>query len=266
VRAYVINLLRSPERRTHMTAELAKAGIDYEFVTGVDERDLDPSDVQLVHPSYLARSDYRLGRAGNGLSHLRVYEKIISDGQDRALVLEDDVTLSNDLGAVLDALDEQLVAAEVALLNFDSEDTCELSREGLVSLPNSHFLALPIDISQPASGAAYVITLEACKRLAKSILPIRAHCDQWDFWYSQGALDRVRCVAPLAVFKSPSFTSTIEYYSPHGLKGRLLRTGKRFEVLRIDKLVSYRKQLIWRKWTRVAFVNKPFVRKPTRLE
>ena len=39
--AYVINLARSPERRAYISAELKKARVEYEIVTGVDGRDLD---------------------------------------------------------------------------------------------------------------------------------------------------------------------------------------------------------------------------------
>ncbi len=48
MRAYVVNLARSPERRAHIIAELEKSGIDYEFVDGVDGRDLDLHDAQTV--------------------------------------------------------------------------------------------------------------------------------------------------------------------------------------------------------------------------
>ena len=249
-----------------MTAELAKARIDYEIVTAVDDRDLDLRDTEPFNPSYLTRSDFRPGRTGNGLSHLRVYQKILTGRLDRALVLEDDVTLSTELGSVVDALGEHMEGAEVALLNFDSRDTCELSVEGLVHLPSSRLLALPIDVNQPASAAAYVITREACKRMSENILPIRAHSDDWNFWYSQGAIDRVRCVTPLAVVKNPDFESTIQYYSPRSLKARLVEAITHHELPIIHRAVSYRRQHIWRKWTRVEFADKPFVQKPSRLE
>ena len=54
--AYVINLARSPERLAHMTAELEKARLDYEVITGVDGRDLDLDDPAVIDPALLTRS------------------------------------------------------------------------------------------------------------------------------------------------------------------------------------------------------------------
>ena len=130
--AYVVNLARSPERRAHIIAELEKSGIDYEFVDGVDGRDLDLHDAQTVEPSMLGKNWFRAGVAGCALSHLRVYQKIIADGADRALVLEDDVTLPADLGALVNVLVGHLVGAEVTLLNYDSKDPCRMSLQGAV--------------------------------------------------------------------------------------------------------------------------------------
>jgi len=106
--AYIINLARSADRRTHMIAELKKTGLDYEFITAVDGRDLDLSDTTIVDPSLPNITNFLAGTAGAALSHLSVCRKIITDGLDEALVLEDDVTLPADLGILVDAVADQL--------------------------------------------------------------------------------------------------------------------------------------------------------------
>ncbi len=264
--SYVINLARSPERLAHMTAELGKARVDYEIIRGVDGRDLDLNDAATVDPSLFTRSSFPAGMAGCALSHLRVYRKILADGLDAALVLEDDVTLPADLGSLADALAEQLVGAEVALLNYDSKLTCKMSLEGSVPLPSSRLLVLPIDVRQPGSSAAYLITREACKRMSESVLPVRASPDDWWFFYREGALDRVRCVMPLAVAKNPGFESTIGHYSlGNGLKARLLEPVVRHAAPLLHRAISYRRQHIYRQWTRSELVDMPFIEKPSRL-
>jgi glycosyl transferase family 25 len=269
VRAYIINLARSPERRAHITAEMGKTGIDYEIVEAVDGRELDLDDartIESIAPSMLSESWFLPTHVACALSHLRVYQKILADGQDRALVLEDDVTVPAYLGSLADAVAEHLVGAEVALLNYDSKDTCKMSREGLVHLPFSRMLALPIDVYQPASGAAYVITRKACERMDQSVLPVRAKCDHWGHFYSEGVLDRVRCVVPLVVAKSPGFRTTVDYYSQESLKARLLGVVARYDLRLLQQVIAYRRQRILRKWSRVEIVDKPFVAKPSRLE
>jgi glycosyl transferase family 25 len=266
VHAYVINLARSPDRRAHILAELEKCKIEYEFVEGVDGRDLDLNDHQTIDPSVLTADWFRPGVAGCALSHLRVHQKIVADGRDQALVLEDDVTLPADLGRLLDSLADQLDGAEVALLNYDSKETCRMSREGSVSLPSSRLLVMPIDVGQPASAAAYVITREACERMEKSILPVRAKADDWGIFYRERVLDRVRCVVPLAVVKSPGFGSTMEYNSRGSIKGRLKAIAARYDIPLVHQLIAYRRQRIMRKWARAEVVDEPFIEKPSRLE
>jgi len=264
--AYVINLARSTDRRAHIIAELRKANIDYEFIVGVDGLELDMQDRATIDPSLFTRSLWSEGMAGCALSHLRVYQKMIEDGLDTALVLEDDVTLPGDLGGLADALVEHVSAAELVLLNYDSKDSCKMSREEIVDLPDSRRLALPINVRQPGSSAAYLITREAARRMNACVLPVRVSPDDWWFFYREGAIDRVRCVLPLPVTKSPRFESTIGLYGlGNGVKGRLLEPLVRYKVPVIHQAISYRRQRIYRQMTRSEIVDIPFIEKPSRL-
>ena len=265
VDAYVINLARSLDRRAHITAELKKTGLDYEIITAVDGRDLDMRDPTIVDPS-LPQTGFLSGTAGAALSHLYTYRKIIADGLDKALVLEDDVTLPADLGSLADAVADQLAGAEVALLSVDSRDPCKMSREGSIELPASRLLALPIDVHQPQSAGAYVITREACERILKCMLPVRIQPDAWWFFYKEGALDRVRCVVPLPVLKNPKFTSTIGSYSlGNGVRARLVGPLMHHKIPLLHQALRYRRQRIFRQWGRSELVDMPFIDKPSRL-
>ena len=264
--AYVINLARSADRRSHITAELKNIGIDYEIVAAVDGQDLDLNDTVKIDPAFL-KIEYPAGAAGCALSHLSVYTKIIADGLDKALVLEDDVILPADLVSLADAVAEQLTGAEIALLNFDSPEPVRMSSEGVIPLPPARLLALPIDISQPRSSAAYVITREACERMVKSVMPIRVLADAWWHFYREGALDRVRCVAPLSVRKSPKFASTIGFYSlGDGLSARLVEPLVRRKIPVLSQALSYRRERIYRQFIRSELVAAPFIEKPSRLD
>lgn len=266
VHAYVINLIRSPERRVHVVTELDKTGLEYEIVTAVDGRDLDLNDRTLIAPDFLAKNDFPAGSAGCALSHLQVYKKMIADGLDEALILEDDVTLPADLGSIVDAVTPHLNGAEVALLNYGSPDTCKMSRDGSVSLPESRLLALPLDITRLVNAAAYVITREACERMSESVLPLRANADEWAYFYKEGLLDRVRCVLPLAVTKNAEFESTIGLYSlGGGLRGRLVARLVRHRIPLLHQAILYRRRRILRDWGRSEVVDMPFTEKPSRL-
>jgi glycosyl transferase family 25 len=271
VRAYVINLARSLDRRKYITAELKKIGLDYEIITAVDGRDLDLHDPTTVDPSLMKRTGelanpFPEGIVGCALSHLHVYKKIVADGLDAALILEDDVSLPADLGSLADAVADQLTGAEVALLSVDSPDVCKMGLEGSVHLPSSRLLALPIDIRQPQSAGAYIITREACERMIKCVPPIRVHADDWWFFYKEEALDRVRCVVPLPVLKNPKFTSTVGFYSlGNGTKARVLGPLIRHKIPGLHQVLSRRRGRIYRQWSRSEVVDTPFIEKPSRL-
>ena len=200
------------------------------------------------------------------LSHLSVYRKIHADGLEQAVVLEDNVTIPADLCSVANGVAAHMTGAEVALLNFDSpEDTCKVSRQGAVKLPDFRQLVLPVDVGQPVSGAAYVITREACERMDARALPIRAKVDNWAYFYHEGIIDRLRCVVPLVVTKDPAFGSTIGYYSDASLKARLPGVIMQHNLQIFQRAVAYRRKRIWRRYTRVEFVNDRVPETPSRL-
>lgn len=265
--AYVVNLARSLDRRAHITAELRKTGLNYEIFTAVDGRDLDLSDSSIIDPSFVANVVLAAGTAGCALSHMGIYEKIIADELDIALVLEDDITLPADLVSLTEAVGEQMTGAEVALLSVDCPEPCQMSVEGAIPLPGSRLLALPIDIIKPRSSGAYVITREACERMVKAAFPIRMQADAWWYFYREGILDRVRCAAPLPVLKSPELASTIGSYAlGGGVRARLVAPLLCRRIPVLHQALSHRRQRILRQWAQVEFVEAPFVEMPSRLD
>ena len=266
--AYVINLARSVDRRAHITAELKKTGLDYQIVTAVDGSDLDLSDPTVVDPSLMTKTVSMAGAAGCALSHLIAYKKMIADGLDEALVLEDDVILPPDLGILADAVADQLAGAEVVLLNYSTPyPPCKLSREGSIHLPSSRLLAFSIDVDQwLVSSSAYIITREACERMIKCVLPVRVPIDDWRFFYREGALDRMRCVAPVPVHNNAKLVSTIGSYTlGNGLRARMLWPLVNRKIPVLHQALSYRRQRIQRRWSRSEVVDMPFIEKPSRL-
>jgi glycosyl transferase, family 25 len=265
---YVINLARSLDRRAHITAELKKTGLDYQIITAVDGHDLDLSDLSIVDPSLATKTVSMAGAAGCALSHLSAYRNIIADGLDAALILEDDVILPADLGSLADAVADQLTGAEVVLLNYSTPyPPCRLSREGSIHLPSSRMLALSIDADQwIVSSSAYIITREACERMIKCMPPVRVPIDDWRFFYREGALDRMRCVAPVPVVNNSKLVSTIGSYTlGNGLRARMLWPLVNRKIPLLHQALSYRRLRIQRRWSRSELVDMPFVEKPSRL-
>jgi glycosyl transferase family 25 len=261
-------LARSLDRRAHITAELQATGLDYDVVPAVDGRNVDLNAADLIDRSLLSKCPFPAGAAGCALSHFQAYQQVLEAGLDEALILEDDVTLPADLGTLIDEVAGHLTGAEVALLNFASfpPGPLKISPKESVDLLSARVLALPVDIRQVVNAGAYIITREACARMLESLLPIRATADEWRFLYEEGILDRVRCVFPQPVAKSPRFESTIGSYSlGNGIRTRLLGPLVRLKIPVLHQTIRYRRQRIMRRWDRAEVVDMPFIEKPSRL-
>lgn len=255
MKAYVISLNRAAERRAYMASELAKAGLEYEFIEAVDGKTVQVSDPAVVAPTWLGRSPFWPNVAGCALSHLEAYRRALDEGLRSALVLEDDVRLPLDLDPLADATAGMLEGAEVALLHYHSEAPCRISTRGATDLPGGRKLSFPLDIVQLGSAGAYVITAEACERMAKAVLPVRVPADDWAFFYNDAAIERIRCVSPVPIRKTAKFRSTIGYYDPESWRASLSSVADRLPLPAVQRVLQLRRQRVHDRWSRVELVE-----------
>jgi glycosyl transferase family 25 len=242
-----------------MVRELRKAGLEHEFVEAVEGRDLDLSDTTLVDPDWLGEGPFWAGVVGCSLSHLKVYQKIVDEGVERALVLEDDVVLPRDLGALVDAVSTHMEGAEAVLLHhhrfgrIDGGEAYRFLSRGSVELPGSRILAVPTNVGDLGATGAYVITREACQRMVKKMPPVKARADDWAFFCDEGVLDTVRCVVPLPVLASANFRTTIDHYAANSIQTRLRNAIINVPVL--SQALAMRRQRLMNRKTRVELVD-----------
>lgn len=255
--AYVINLARSPERRAHIIDQLGKTQVTYDIVNAVDGRVLDLNDTRIVDPAFAATSAAYPGAVGCALSHLKVYRRILDDGLETACILEDDVLLPADLGVLADAIMQHMRSAEVVLLNFQSQEPCRLTKAGAAPLPSAHLLVQFTDEGQAASAGAYLITRDACARLVKTSSPLRTVADDWDFFHKEGAIDRLRCVAPMPVVQSPAFRTTMSYRRPGTLYAAIREAVASSRVPILRQALAFRRRRHLRRYAsgRTEFVE-----------
>src|SRR5258708_32391451 len=100
--AYVINLIRSPDRRAYITAQLGKTQLNYEIVNAVDGRDLDLSDTRVVDQGVAATTGAQShpGGVGCALSRSEFYRRILDGGLEIACIREDSGGLPQDVGVL----------------------------------------------------------------------------------------------------------------------------------------------------------------------
>lgn len=90
---FVINLARQVERRRRMHALVTAAGVEPIFVEAVDGSKLSSSDL-LPWRRTEKRALLNAGEVGCLLSHVSVWERIVREGIDHAIVLEDDLVIA----------------------------------------------------------------------------------------------------------------------------------------------------------------------------
>lgn len=261
MKAYIINLARSPERRAHMVSEFRKTGMEHEFVEGVEGANLDLNDSSIVDPICFGNSAFSPGVAGCAMSHLKVYEKIVEDGGEVALVLEDDVILPTDIGAIAEAVAVNMAGSEVVLLHYLSYRSLlrgepgRISRKGSVELPSSRFLAFPAEVADLGGSQAYLVTREACELMAKAVLPVRVPADDWAFFFHERAFHSVRCVVPMPVRVNSEFRTTIDHYSPDSVQTYLRKAATKVPLL--SHALARRRQRIMNLKTKVELIDCP---------
>lgn len=98
VRGFVIHLARATQRRAQVDALLAGAPCPTEVFAAVDGQAMPEAEVAAVYPEQpLLRPPYpfRIGRGELAcfLSHRAIWQRMVDEGIDQALILEDDVAL-----------------------------------------------------------------------------------------------------------------------------------------------------------------------------
>ncbi len=90
MKAYVINLDKSPDRYARMSERLVGLGLPFERVPGVDGRTMKVSPLPVTAPSASFPHILTKGEVGCYLGHRRCWERIAAGDEEWGLVLEDD--------------------------------------------------------------------------------------------------------------------------------------------------------------------------------
>jgi GR25 family glycosyltransferase involved in LPS biosynthesis len=142
-RIFVINLARRRDRLVKLRAQLRHAGFTapVEIFRAVDSVEIGPSFLETygirIYPGwripdapifYHAR-EMKLGEVGCALSHLFVWRRIVDDGLDHALVIEDDADFEQ--GAAID-IDGHVARIDEHMPQWD---LCYVGRKRMSSPP-----------------------------------------------------------------------------------------------------------------------------------
>ena len=106
MKAYIINLKKSVDRKRYMQEQLEKMlFLSAEFVEAVDARgmtDKDKNDffnTELFCKRYV--KEVRPGEIGCTLSHQKCYRKLVESREKYALILEDDIVIRHKIDTLV---------------------------------------------------------------------------------------------------------------------------------------------------------------------
>ncbi|MBV8592286.1 MAG: glycosyltransferase family 25 protein, partial [Acetobacteraceae bacterium] len=211
---FVINLQRDTERRRHMEQQLEGLGLKAEFITAVDGRTLSQRERAACDR---ARSRRVYGRemteneVGCYLSHHRLYERMIRERIETALIMEDDVRVDQNFPRILDEL-LFCPFTDWLVIRLDSK------RTQVVDPPSAKFAGTRVADISGAAGlyrlrtrvlgvGAYLIKHEGAVRMLAYGRRIFMPIDQTlDRYWENGILPYV--VRPLPVQQREDFGSS----------------------------------------------------------
>lgn len=164
---FVISLPDNVERRQQMTNALSGIELPFEWVDAVDGRTFNVLD----QPVYDSKNRMRWfgkhltgGEIGCLLSHKKIYQKIITDNIEQALIFEDDVMLHKDFKRVLGKILEMDV--DYDMIRFLGSPKLErLKMRAVYNIDGQHWLTR--HTGMPGGAHATLICRSGVDKLLK---------------------------------------------------------------------------------------------------
>ena len=232
---YVLSLRRNKMRRRRIQNHLEDLGLSFDWVDAVDGRKLSSSQKN----AYLSneRRSFAPGPMSDGaigclLSHRLAWQRIISNTESAALIIEDDAVLQAETKAALHHI--EMLAGRFDMIHL--HHTVKKPLFGEFKISTNHSLSL--HKYNTIQNVAYVISQEACRILLNRSLPavfeIDLLCQRW--W--EHGLTTLTIDPPLAT--EVGGESTIGYPSiPEGWQGDTFRhRATRYFNRRKDSIVK----------------------------
>ena len=183
---FVINLKRSPERRTSISKQLDALGLECQYIEAVDGMQFTPHQVvekygeQVFYTNTYNRQRMTLGSLGCLLSHIKFYEMMIENNIPAACVLEDDAELSPSFSEILSSKILQEVPWGTLLLGHYSmyRKSFNKGAEAVYwkkKICPGHHIARSAEF--PFTTLGYLVKLRTAKKLHELAYPIRMPAD-----------------------------------------------------------------------------------------
>lgn len=182
----VISLPHSQDRQAHISEQMQRLGLQYEFIEAIDGRSISEEKMAALDvdvsgsPILMPTRHLTKGEIGCALSHRRAYRRIVDDCVPLACILEDDAVLTDSFVPVLNCASLSAANWEMLLLGHFSNSRRSSTHGGECSyfrrrLTPAHWIARPVEFPYLAIG--YLLRLTAARKLLEASSPIRMPAD-----------------------------------------------------------------------------------------
>lgn len=172
---YVINMEGATHRWQHIKEEFARAGIQPIRFAGRTARDFPPHFFRWTLNTFLAEG-WTEGELGCLLSHLSIWEQLVTHNLPCAAIFEDDVVLG--IGAK-EALESMAFADRATIKKLETWfQPCFISREPIQSMGKNNYFRL---LSQHRGAAGYALNQAAAKELLAMMAATPSRADVLTF-------------------------------------------------------------------------------------
>lgn len=187
-KVYVVHVSTDKAREQHMKDELGKYNIPFEFMLKGDKSAISATLVQEYFVGDEMASEVGTAQQSCSYKHLSIYEKMLEDGVEDALIFEDDVYLSDNFIEVFNKTIEELKVLpqekqDKALINFEN------STLQIVHPSNQKDGVHLYEAGKSRCAGAYYMN----KSLAKSITDHRIanKCNKIIDWYHNELIEAI---------------------------------------------------------------------------
>ena len=201
---FVVNLATATNRRAAMQTLLAHHHITPTWFDAVDGRIM--SDEVIATHFNAAKAEIAYGpmvraEIGTTLSHIGIYRQMVENNIPCAVILEDDILLAEDFGALLQTDGAQSLSSlfkpEQAVM-VQMTHVMRAYRQGAIQFGKR-------EVVRPHGGvwltSGYFITLAAAKNLLREMYPVWMVADHWRCFEREGLLT-LYALTPNAVWES----------------------------------------------------------------
>ncbi|HEY1709046.1 MAG TPA: glycosyltransferase family 25 protein [Rhizomicrobium sp.] len=164
MQTFLVNLKRRPDRLAAMTAQLDRLGIAFERFDAVDAKAVDPAELSVPFAAGGPLGTLSPGDKACTYSHLHLWRRIAAGQDEYAVILEDDILLSD--AAPLFLIDSAWIPRSIGLVKLERYGPpSQHIIIGRRSIPVHGRTLAPL-LSRHTGSGGYIISRENAARLA----------------------------------------------------------------------------------------------------